>query len=107
VEAAQASNLRLALQFEAEDFLGSVQDNDLDQYSDLNGENVFNMDVQQMDRMQAAVRAAIEAWQTKENLTFKSHMLQDLRNGEFILPIDVDEQGDPSDMQTTNGEASA
>jgi hypothetical protein len=64
------------------------------------------MDVEQIGRMQAAVRGAIEAWQTNENLTFKGHLIQAPCNQEFILPIEVDAQGDPNDTQNNDSKLS-
>jgi hypothetical protein len=104
VEAVHASNLRLAVQFNAEDFFELLQEDDFDECSDINGRNAFDMDVEQIGQMQAAVRGAIEAWQTNENLTFKGYLIQAPRNQEFILPIEVDAQGDPNDAQNNDSE---
>ena len=89
VEAIQIRDVRLAAQFDAHDFLERVEDEACDEYSGPGGDTVFDMDVKQRDRMQVAVRDAIEAWQTAERLTFKSFMFQRQRNEEFIQPKEL------------------
>jgi hypothetical protein len=96
VEAVQASDLRLALQFNASDFLENVEDRVYDDYTGPDGEPVFVMSKAQVARLQSVVRSAIEAWQCEENLTFKGWKFQRQRNEEFVPCIDVEVEDEPA-----------
>lgn len=92
VEAIQANNIRLSEYFDAATFMENADEKAWDDHGDPEGDGpVFETTTPDQGKdLEAMVRAAIDAWQTKHSLRFKGWRFSASRNEEYI-PADETE----------------
>lgn len=85
VEAQGPAYLKLSEYFDADGFIEMADERAFDDHADEeNPDALFETTPEQNADLQAAVRAAIDAWQERHDLTFRGFKFQAMRNGEFI-----------------------
>lgn len=93
----QIHHLKLAQFFDADRFLEDVEENQCDDYTNEDGDPVFEITKEQEADLQVMVRAAIDAWQEKHGLDFSSwYFLNCLDEQTHTHPGEVEEHPFPS-----------
>lgn len=81
---ARQDPLILSRWFDAVDFLERAEELACEDYSNDDGDALFDATADQRKDLEVMVRAAIDAWQAKHELVFMPYRFTDTRNGEYI-----------------------
>lgn len=85
VEAQGPANLNLSDYFESAYFTEIAEGRAYDDHANEEScDAIFETTSEQDDDLQRSVRAAIDAWQVRHNLTFRGFKFQAMRNAEYI-----------------------
>lgn len=82
--------LKLSDFFDAEDWLDGVNDGPTDDDTGEDGDPIFDPPKEAKADLQVMVREAIDAWQVKHGLRFKSYWFWECCDEEAISPVDPD-----------------
>jgi hypothetical protein len=93
VEAMKPGNIALSSYFDADMFVENADENAWENHGDPEGgDTVFDVPPDLRNDLQDMVRATIDAWQKKHNLTFTGWQFSASRNHEYIPgPTEEDE----------------
>lgn len=76
--------VRLSSMFDVHGWLEQCEDRVWEECIGENGDKLFDMTPEQSKSLQDVVRAAIDKWQAKSNLTFMPFMFTECRNHDYI-----------------------
>lgn len=96
IEATRPSNIKLSSYFSVVRFIEDAEDRAYDDHADEDGNDyVFNFppgkSVEIINDLESVVQAAIDDWQERNGLTFTGFKFTQVRNQEYIPPVEESE----------------